>query len=121
MDREQEFQKAVYEFYEIYRELQMRMELRMASHISLYGDNYMEIWRYQGGARERLLLKAKTEKGEDDTDIECYRKAAGYLRDVLLEERERKGEAHGGVCADHTGPVAAMEGGHPQEAGGDGR
>lgn len=121
MDREQEFQKAVYEFYEIYRELQMRMELRMASHISLYGDNYMEIWRYEQGAKERLLLRVRTEKGEDDADIECYRKAAGHLRDVLMEEWEKKGEVHGGVCADHAGSVAAMEGGHPQEAGRDGR
>ncbi len=96
MEKEQEFKAAVHEFYDAYMELKGRMEVRMESHFSLYADRCIEIWRHKGGAGERLLLRAKTEKDEEDADVRCYRKAA-YLIKSILKEQERRGEAYGGV------------------------
>ena len=38
MSQDERYKKAVHEFYGAYRELQKRMNLRMASHFSMYTD-----------------------------------------------------------------------------------
>lgn len=100
MSQDERYKKAVHEFYGAYRELQKRMNLRMASHFSMYTDNYIEIWEYRGEVKGRLVPKVKTQKGEEDTDAECYEKAADLIKNIL---REKKGEQHGRVYADHAG------------------
>lgn len=100
MSQDERYKKAAHEFYGAYRELQKRMNLRMASHFSMYTDNYIEIWEYRGEVKGRLVLKVKIQKGEEDSDAECYEKAADLIKNIL---REKKGEQHGRVYADHAG------------------
>lgn len=101
MDQEQEFKKTIHDFYRVYRELQKHMELRSVTHFSLYTDNYIEIWHYRGEVKGKLLLKVKVQKGEENADIECYKKAAELIKNILREQ-EKKGEAYGRVYTDHA-------------------
>lgn len=100
MSQDERYKKAVYEFYEVYRELQKCRNTRMMSHFSMYTDNYIEIWEYKGEVKEKLVLKVKIQKGEEEADAECYEKAADLIKNIL---REKKGEQHGRVYADHAG------------------
>lgn len=69
MSQDERYKKAVHEFYGAYRELQKRMNLRMASHFSMYTDNYIEIWEYRGEVnanvtrRKPIRRRKKERKG----------------------------------------------------------
>ena len=74
MDNEEEYRAIVRKFYEIYRPLQKRNNLRLHSRFSIYEDGVIEIWEYIGEQRSRCVCKAK-----EEDEIECYKRAIEAL------------------------------------------
>lgn len=54
---EDEYKETVRRFFEIYRPLQKKYSLRYHTHFSIYEDGLIEIWKYRGETRERLILR----------------------------------------------------------------
>lgn len=79
---------AIDDFYTAYRELQKYMNLRARTHFALRTDGFIEIWSYKGNMRDKLLIKTTVEKGEENAEEQCYRKAAELVRNVLREQIE---------------------------------
>lgn len=69
-----EYAEAVHKFYEIYSPLQKRHNLRLHSHFDIYGNNFIEIFQYDGEKRGKCVCKVK-----EDEAIDCYRRAAKQL------------------------------------------
>lgn len=79
---------AIEEFYTVYRELQKYMNLRVRTHFALRTDGFIEIWSYKGNVRDKLVVKTTVEKGEENAEEQCYRKAAELVRNILREHIE---------------------------------
>lgn len=79
---------AIEEFYTAYRGLQKYMNLRARTHFGLRTDGFIEIWSYKGNVRDKLVVKTTVEKGEENAEEQCYRKAAELVRNVLREHIE---------------------------------
>lgn len=92
MDKDHEFREAVEEFYLEYRKLKKHMKCRMNSHFGIGTENYIEVWKYKRTKKEKLLLQVKMQEDAEDADIECYRRAAELIRNII--EHEKKGEEH---------------------------
>lgn len=116
MDKDHEFREVVEEFYREYRILQEHMECRMNSHFGIGTENYIEIWEYHRIKKGKLLLKVKMQEDAEDPDIECYRRAAKLIRN-MIREQEKKGETHGRVYTDHSERMDTVEGGYQEKAG----
>ena len=76
---------AINDFYTAYRELQKYMNLRARTHFALRTDGFIEIWSYKGNVRDKLVVKTTAEKGEENAEEQCYRKAAELVRNILRE------------------------------------
>lgn len=68
-----EYAAVVRKFYEVYRPIGRRYNLRVHSSFSLYRQGFIKI--YQGEGPERKLII----KVEEDDDIECYKRATEAL------------------------------------------
>lgn len=79
---DEEYEKVIQEFYEIYRRLQKKYGLRMHSHFSLTEDGLIEIWEYAGETKGRCICKVT-----EETEAECYRRA---ISDLKYYENSRK-------------------------------
>lgn len=79
---------AIDEYYTVYRELQKYMNLRERTHFAPRTDGFIEIWSYKGNVRDKLLIKTTVEKGEENAEEQCYRKAAELVRNVLRKQIE---------------------------------
>ena len=80
-----EYAEAARKFYEAYRPIARRYNLRLHSRFSLYDDGIIKI--YQGeGADKRLIVKVE----EKDSAL-CYMKAMDAV--VRWEERRREQRA----------------------------
>ena len=44
MSNDEEYREVIRRFYEVYRPLQKRHNLRLHSHFSIYDDGFIEIW-----------------------------------------------------------------------------
>lgn len=82
--------KAMREFYQVYRPLQKKYNLRMHSHASIYDDAFIRIWEYKGEVRGECICYAK-----EEDEAACYRRAADELRNYSkrkeeVRENERK-------------------------------
>lgn len=81
----------IHEFYQIYRSLRNKKNLRLHSHFSLYDDSFIEIWEYANEKRVRKIVRAK-----EENEIECYRRAIEELKDYAQKaegtehEKERR-------------------------------
>lgn len=90
---EDEYKEIVRKFYEIYRPLQKRYNLRSYMHFSIYEgeDDLIEIWEYSGEIRGKCIVRAKETEG-----IDCYKRAIDELKNYKQEregrERERKAD-----------------------------
>lgn len=84
---EEEYSRIVRKFYEVYRPLQKKYNLRSHMKFNLYGDNMIEIWEYSDEARKKCVCKVK-----EETDAECYKRAIEELENYRTE---REGTAHG--------------------------
>lgn len=86
---EDEYREIVRKFYEIYRPLQKKHNLRYHMHFDLYDDGLIEIWEYEGETKKKCISIAREEK-----DIDCYKRAIDdlehYRKEREEEEYERK-------------------------------
>lgn len=70
----------IHGYYQIYRQLQKRNDLREYSHFDIYGNNRIEIWEYAGERRRKCVCKVK-----EDSEIECYKRATEELKNYGKE------------------------------------
>ena len=59
MSNDEEYREVIRRFYEVYRPLQKRHNLRLHSHFSIYDDGLIEIWEYKGEQRSKCVCKVK--------------------------------------------------------------
>lgn len=74
-ENEEEYRALIYEYYRIYRPLHKKYNLRERGHFDIYGNNSIEIWEYTGEKRGYCVCKV-----EEETGIECYKKAIEMLK-----------------------------------------
>lgn len=86
---EDEYGKIVGKFYEIYRPLQRRYNLRSHMCFSIYDDGLIEIWKYRGEVREKLIVRVS-----EPEDIDCYNRAIEEL-ESFQKQKEREESKHG--------------------------
>lgn len=84
---EEEYSRIVRKFYEVYRPLQKKYNLRSHMKFSIYDDGMIEIWEYSGETRKKCVCKVK-----EATDVECYKRAIEELKNYRAE---REGTTHG--------------------------
>lgn len=84
---EDEYKEIVRKFYEIYRPLQKKYNLRSHMHFSIYEskDDPIEIWEYNGETRGKCIVRAK-----ETEDIDCYKRAIDELENYKQEREERE-------------------------------
>lgn len=82
---EEEYKSIVKKFYEIYRQLQGKYNLRSHIHFSTYGDGLIEMWEYSGNARGKCILRVK-----ELEDIDCYKRAIDELKNYKQEREKRE-------------------------------
>lgn len=77
---------AIYNFYDVYRELQKYDSLRMHLHTVLGGETLIEIYRYRGEIKEGRILRVT-----QDDEVEAYEKAADEVKNMLEQiKKDRK-------------------------------
>lgn len=77
-----EYAEAVRRFYEVYRPIGRRYNLRVHSSFSLYRPGFIKIYQGDGPDRKQII------KVKEDEDIECYEKATEEL--IRWEQSRRK-------------------------------
>ena len=84
---EDEYKEIVRKFYEIYRPLQKKYNLRCHMHFSIYEseDDLIEIWEYSGETRGKCIVRAK-----ETEDIDCYKRAIDKLKNYKQEREEKE-------------------------------
>lgn len=86
MDKEKKYKEIVDSFYEVYTPLRRRYSLRLHSSFDVFGNNMIEIWKYNGEKKVNRILKV-----EGDTSEECYIRATDLLEQYGKEmERSEK-------------------------------
>lgn len=80
----------IHKFYQLYRPLQKRRSLRYHMHFDVYGNNFIEIWEYEGEKKGRCICKVK-----EETEIECYKRAVELLESYSGKETVRNGKRAG--------------------------
>lgn len=83
--KEAEYREAVHKFYEIYRPLQKKYNLRMYLHLSIYDDGLIKAWEYHGETKGKCILRVK-----EAEDIDCYKKATEELKYYDKDKKERE-------------------------------
>lgn len=73
-DKDEEYRKAIGEFYRIYNSLKKKRALRMHGHVDREGA-LIEIWEYKNGGEIKTICRVNA---ENDTD--CHRMAAEQLK-----------------------------------------
>ena len=84
---EDEYKEIVRKFYEIYRPLQKKYNLRYHMHFSIYEseDDLIEIWEYKGETRGKCIVRAK-----ETEEIDCYKRAIDELKNYKQEREEKE-------------------------------
>lgn len=88
---DEEYSRVIHEFYQTYRPLQKRYNLRLHSHFDVYGNDYIEIWEYKGDVRGSRICMVKKE-GE----VACYRRAIEELKNYEGNRKDRSNEKRAG-------------------------
>ena len=83
---DEEYSRVIHEFYQTYRPIQKRYNLRLHSHFDVYGNNYIEIWEYKGDVRGNRIVIAK-----EEDEITCSKRAIDVLKNY---EGNRKGRSN---------------------------
>ncbi len=81
---EDRYRAAVGSFYEIFRPLQKKYDMRAYMHFSIYDNGWIEIWEHRGEEKGKCILRVE-EPGETD----CFERAAGEL---AYYKKMREGE-----------------------------
>ena len=83
----EEYQRAVEEFYAVYRRLSRYRNIRMAAHTSLFDDGWIKVWEVQGDEPGKCICHVTD---EDDTNL--YRLATRDLKRILDREEKAREE-----------------------------
>lgn len=84
---DEEYKKAIYDFYQVYTPARKKYNLRMESSFSVYDDGRIEIWRYEGEQKAEKVCRIKVSEADD---IICFKKAKQEIEDYIrkMEEQE---------------------------------
>lgn len=88
INAEDEYKRIVKEYYQIYRALQKKYDLRERSHFDLRGGNCIEVWEYRDGTEEKCICQIK-----DEEAIGCYKRTI----EVLQKYKKKKEEIEQGT------------------------
>lgn len=82
-NRDDERRALIHEFYQIYRPLQKKRDLRLHSHFSIYpkDDDFIEVWEYVNDKKVRQIVRAK-----EENEVECYKRAIEELKSYAEKE-----------------------------------
>ncbi len=72
---EDEYSGLIEAFYEIYRPLQKKHNLRLHEHFDIYDDGLIEIWKHEKEDKRTYICRVK-----EESPAECYRKAIEELK-----------------------------------------
>ncbi len=97
-----EYEAAVRKFYEVYRPMQERYNLRSHMRFSLHGGGLIEIWRYREGTREKCILRV-----QEANDTECYKRAIEDLENYEMLRAGKAQEKQHSKNRCYTDPVRA--------------
>lgn len=90
---ENEYREIVRKYYEIYRPLQKKYNLRDHIHFDIYDDGLIEIWEYDGETKGKRICWVK-----EEDEIDCYRRAIEELQEYK-RKKEEKGHEDNAVLA----------------------
>lgn len=83
---QEEYEKEIKEFYDIFLPLKRRYDLQMRSHFSIWEEGWIKIYQ-RSGRQQNLIIKA-----ESESDAACYRMAREQLRSwEITQQKEEKG------------------------------
>lgn len=85
---QEEYEKELKEFYDIYLPLKRRYNLQMHSHFSIWEEGWIKIYK-RDGRQQNLIVKA-----ESESDAACYRMAREQLNSwetAQLKEEKQAG------------------------------
>ena len=88
---EEEYKNIVKEFFQKYRPLQKKHNLRMHTHSDEKDGIKIEIWEGEGNREKRCVCSLT-----DKDDITCFRKAASMLEIYSWKEEEEEQEKKAG-------------------------
>lgn len=80
-ENNEERRELINTFYRMYRPIQKINGLRYHMHFDMYGNNFIEIWKYEGDRKKRCICKVK-----EETEIECYKRAIEMLKSYSGKE-----------------------------------
>lgn len=79
---DEEYKAAVEAFFRVYKRARERYNLRMASHFSLFDDDWIEVKRWHGDKPVETLFKVK-----EEGSIQCYERATVEMQHWLDKKR----------------------------------
>lgn len=74
-ENNEERKALIHKYYQTYRRLKERYNLRLYSHFDIYNNNFIEVWEYEGGREVRCICNVKAE-----SETMCYMKAIEELK-----------------------------------------
>lgn len=84
---DEEYKKAVNDFYQVYLPARKKYNLRMDSSFSVTDDGKIEIWRYEGERKAEKVCRIKVSEADD---IVCYQKAKQEIEDYVRKKEEQE-------------------------------
>lgn len=84
-DDERAYQILIKQFYEIYRPLQKKYNLRMHSYFDIYGEGLIEIWEGGSSRKRNHVCRIK-----ENRKIWCYKRAIEELKNYESSRKEKQ-------------------------------
>lgn len=83
---QEEYEKEIKKFYDVFLPLKRRYNLQMHSHFSIWEEGWIKIYK-RDGRKQNLIIKA-----ESESDTACYRMAREQLHswETARQKEERK-------------------------------
>lgn len=91
MTAEERRREAIERYYKAYREYKQMDSVREHTRIEMSGNALIEIHRYYGERKGRLILRVTEDEDEQvevSAEVAAYEKAADYLISMIKNKRE---------------------------------
>lgn len=89
MTADERRQKAIYNFFDAYREYKQLDNVRCHTCTEISGDTLIEIHRYYGDRKGELILRVMQEENEG-AEVTAYEQAANQLAALIGSRRENR-------------------------------
>lgn len=86
---DEEYKAAVEAFYKVYKPARKKYNLRMASHFSLFDDDWIEVTQWQYDRRVAQIFKVKEEGA-----IEVWKRATAEIQN-FVNKMKMEEQRHG--------------------------